>query len=199
MRKVSILVLLACVVVSCPLFAVSDEAKSAIEQLRSKHRAGSVLASPTSSIQANDQKPSEPEIAQQAEKPLQAVATSAARLAGRDLFAAIEAGDFDSVQAYMKSNKNWWKETFKEKTPEKLAWDLWMSAEGPESEKHRVVYAYIFEKNSARTQAKRNYSSGPSVSRGSGSSSSSSSSGSVHVRGYYRKDGTYVRSHTRRR
>lgn len=35
--------------------------------------------------------------------------------------------------------------------------------------------------------------------RSGGSSASPSTGGSVHVRGYYRKDGTYVRPHTRSR
>jgi hypothetical protein len=40
---------------------------------------------------------------------------------------------------------------------------------------------------------------GPTTPRSGGSSYAPSGSGSVYVRGYYRKDGTYVRPHTRRR
>lgn len=48
------------------------------------------------------------------------------------------------------------------------------------------------------------YNSSPSVPSTSGSSTSDAPCvtgycGPVHVRGYYRKDGTYVRPHTRRR
>lgn len=195
MRKVSILVLLACVVVSCPLFAVSDEAKSAIEQLRSKYRAEADAAVQPCVPQPESTKPPVEKEA------LSEVASKTQALPDGDLFAAIEAGNLGLVKKHLNRKKEWWKDTSNGKTAENRAWELWMNASGPDSAGRQKVYAYIYDKTPANARAAQLKESGINVSRDSGSSwaSSSSSGGNVHVRGYYRKDGTYVRSHSRRR
>ena len=57
-------------------------------------------------------------------------------------------------------------------------------------------HSTVTQNKSRRTYNRPTYSSSY---RSSSSSRSSSSGGSVQVKGYYRKDGTYVRPHTRRR
>jgi hypothetical protein len=75
-----------------------------------------------------------------------------------------------------------------------------------EWQKTRTPKNFNSSPNLSNSASLRNYSSprndtysSPDYSSDYDSSSYSGSGGTVHVRGYYRKDGTYVRPHTRRR
>lgn len=63
--------------------------------------------------------------------------------------------------------------------------------------KKLLLFVILLSLASTTTYAQRGGGRGGGGSHGSSSSSSRSSGGTVHVRGYYRKDGTYVAPHER--